>query len=144
MPTNRDHFHTHDNFEIAVKIIDQVSVLKQHNAELEAELAALKAENERLKADNKKLNDIICTNDLWKVFAKYNKHTLHTLYTSQALRAVAEQSHENFERYIDLVQNLHPGKGQTASHDNFLKWCTRWIRVEKLYRKKANEFKEGK
>ena len=49
MPMNTDHFHTHDNFKIAGKIIDQVSALKQRNAELEKENAALKAEIEMLK-----------------------------------------------------------------------------------------------
>ena len=42
MAMNNDHFHTHDNFKIAGKIIDQVSALKQRNAELEKENAALK------------------------------------------------------------------------------------------------------
>ena len=49
MAMNKDHFHTHDNFKIAGKIIDQVSALKQRNAELEKENAALKAEIEMLK-----------------------------------------------------------------------------------------------
>lgn len=49
MAMNTDHFHTHDNFKIAGKIIDQVSALKQRNAELEKENAALKAEIEMLK-----------------------------------------------------------------------------------------------
>lgn len=44
MAMNADHFHTHDNFKIAGKIIDQVSALKQRNAELEKENAALKEE----------------------------------------------------------------------------------------------------
>ena len=49
MAMNADHFNTHDNFKIAGKIIDQVSALKQRNAELEKENAALKAEIEMLK-----------------------------------------------------------------------------------------------
>ena len=44
MTMNTDHFHTHDNFKIAGKIIDQVSALKQRNAELEKENAELKEE----------------------------------------------------------------------------------------------------
>ena len=44
MAMNADHFHTHDNFKIAGKIIDQVSALKQRNAELEKENAAFKEE----------------------------------------------------------------------------------------------------
>lgn len=42
MTMNADHFHTHDNFKIAGKIIDQVSALKQRNAELKADLATAK------------------------------------------------------------------------------------------------------
>lgn len=48
------HLHTHDNFKIAGKIIDQVSALKQRNAELEAELAALKDERRWRKFPDEK------------------------------------------------------------------------------------------
>ena len=47
MTMNTDHFHTHDNFKIAGKIIDQVSALKQRNAELENEIAALKENHKK-------------------------------------------------------------------------------------------------
>lgn len=57
MPMNNDHFHTHDNFKIAGKIIDQVSALKQRNAELEKENAALKDERRWRKCSEEKPED---------------------------------------------------------------------------------------
>lgn len=132
--------------------------------DVDAAITELKAENDRLKAENDRLDDLAHAHNLEllqkeniiaelkvimlqkedaineavdKAFniKKERDSTKRALWLARAERAVAEQTIDECSRY----KEKHPCGSWRA--DPFEYWVQAWIYVEKLCRKKAEEYK---
>lgn len=93
-------------------------------------IAELKAENDRLK---EALHRLSCNADC--CYRVQFKSTKRALWLARAERAVAEQTVDEWSRY----KEKHPFG--SWREDPFEYWVQAWIYVEKLCRKKAEEYK---
>lgn len=120
--------------------IERLTIDKR-NAELRADLAD--ATVEKLKANKQNLEDFVAyfqkkASDfqlMSNICRVRIKEKSRALWLARAERAVAEQTIDEFSRY----KEKHPCGSWRA--DPFEYWVQAWIYVEKLCRKKAEEYK---
>ena len=109
------------------------------NTEYREDIRKLKAENERLKSERDGALGLttagITLEDLTAIAKKYLNETKRALWLARAERAVAEQTIDEWSRY----REKHPCGSWRV--DPFEYWVQAWIYVEKLCRKKAEEYK---
>ena len=105
--------------------------------EVDDAIAELKSENERLnrELEHVKNGDCINTCDVVEKHVKEEIKAKRALWLARAERAVAEQTVDEWSRY----KEKHPFGSWRA--DPFEYWMQAWICVEKICRKKAEEYK---
>lgn len=60
----------------------------------------------------------------------------YELWMSRAFRAVAEQTGDEYVRYLER-------RPRTKKFPDFLSWAQAWMAVEKICRRKALEYRDG-
>ena len=144
MAMNADHFHTHDNFKIAGKIIDQVSALKQRNAELEKELENVRnTYNESVEVKVKIWERCKKAED---TLEKTERRLRRALWISRAKRAEARKNYWYARSCHEGDKDLWSIDGSAVKYIGCIKrtnfdWLKTWSEVEGKCRAMADKFK---